>query len=60
LAGRADGSQDDKSPPPVYGMHSFVRHLDAARIAWRWYSYALGTLRLADHEYLVAHRERFA
>ena len=60
LAGRADGSRDDKSAPPIYGMHSFVRHLDAAEVRWRWYSYAFGTLRCADHEYLVEHRDRFA
>src|SRR5947209_4219840 len=44
LTGRADGSRDDKTPP-IYDLHSFVRHLDAAGIAWRWYSYAFGTLR---------------
>jgi phospholipase C len=60
LAGRADGSRDDKTPPPIYGMHSFVRHLDAADVSWRWYSYAFGTLRCADHEYLLEHRNRFA
>lgn len=60
LAGRADGSRDDKTPPPLYGMHSFVRHLDAAGVPWRWYSYAFGTLRCADDEYLLGHRDRFA
>jgi phospholipase C len=60
LAGRADGSRDDKKPPPIYAMHSFVRHLDAAAVDWRWYSYAFGTLRCTDHEYLLARRDRFA
>jgi phospholipase C len=59
LAGRADGSRDDKKPP-IYGTHSFVRHLDAADVGWRWYSYAFGTLRCIDHEYLLTHRHRFA
>ncbi len=60
LAGRADGSRDDKSAPPIYRMHSFVRHLDAAGVPWRWYSSAIGTLRCADHEYLLERRDRFA
>ena len=60
LVGRADGSCDDKDPPPIYAMHSFVRHLDASQVGWRWYSYAFGTLRCADPEYLISHRERFA
>jgi phospholipase C len=60
LAGRADGSRDDKSPPPIYGLHSFFRHLDAADVGWRWYSYAFGTLRCVDHEYFLTHHDRFA
>ena len=60
LAGRADGSRDDKPAPPIYAMHSFVRHLDAAQVGWRWYSYAFGTLRCADHQYLLQPRDRFA
>src|SRR5579884_2241129 len=45
LAGSADRTRDDKSPPPLYAKHSFVRHLDAAHVPWRWYSYDPGTLR---------------
>ena len=60
LAGRADGSRDDKPAPPIYAMNSFVRHLDAAVVGWRWYSYAFGTLRCADHQYLLQPRDRFA
>jgi phospholipase C len=61
IAGSADGSRDDKpKPPPIYAKHSFVRHLDAAGIDWRWYTYDVGTLRCVDHEYPIGHHERFA
>jgi phospholipase C len=61
VAGSADGSRDDKpKPPPIYAKHSFVRHLDAARVNWRWYTYDVGTLRCVDHEYLLGHHEHFA
>jgi phospholipase C len=60
LAGRADGTRDDKPGPPIYDKHSFVRHLDAAGVPWRWYSYAPGTLRCADDVYLVGHHDHFA
>ena len=59
VAGAADGSRDDKKPP-IYGKHSFIRHLDHAGISWRWYTYDFGTLRCADHEYLLGHHDRFA
>ncbi len=61
VAGSADGSRDDKpKPPPVYDKHSFVRHLDRAGVSWRWYTYDVGTLRCADHDYLVGHHGHFA
>ena len=64
VAGRADGSRDDKpKPPPLYNLPSFVRHLDAHDIDWRWYSFDPATLRCVDREYLLAfsrhHRFRF-
>ena len=34
--------------PPLYDQQSFVRHLDAAGVSWRWYSYDIGTLRCVD------------
>jgi hypothetical protein len=49
VAGRAAGSRDDKKLP-LYDKHSFVRHLDAAGVTWRWYSYDIGTLRCVDDE----------
>lgn len=60
VAGSADGTRDDKPPPPIYDKHSFVRHLDAAQVSWRWYSYDPGTLRCVDPEYLIGHHEHFA
>ncbi|MGZ4383262.1 MAG: phospholipase C [Gaiellaceae bacterium] len=62
LTGRADGSRDDKpsGQPPLYDLHSFVRHLDAHDVSWRWYSYDPGTLRCADRHYWLTHYERFA
>ena len=59
IAGAADGSRDDKKPP-VYGKHSFIRHLDHAGVSWRWYTYDFGTLRCADDEYLLGNHDRFA
>jgi len=59
VAGSADGSRDDKRVP-LYDKHSFVRHLDAAGVSWRWYSYDIGTLRCIDAQYLLGHHERFA
>lgn len=59
VAGAADGSRDDRSPP-VYDKHSFIRHLDHAGVSWRWYTYDFGTLRCTDGEYLIGHHDRFA
>ena len=61
LTGGADRSRDDKpKPPPIYGRHSFIRHLEAAGVSWRWYTYDVGTLRCVDHEYLVGYHGHFA
>jgi phospholipase C len=61
LCGRAAGSRDDRPPhvPPLYDQPSFVRHLDAHHVSWRWYSFDMGTLRLVDAHYLLGHHERF-
>jgi phospholipase C len=61
VAGAADGSRDDKpAPPPLYDKHSFIRHLDAAGVSWRWYTYDVGTLRRVDGQYLVGSHDHFA
>jgi len=61
LCGVAAGSRDDRPGhvPPLYHQPSFVRHLDAAGVSWRWYSFDPGTLRLADAHYLLGHHDRF-
>jgi phospholipase C len=62
LSARAAGSRDDvpRPRPPLYHQATFVRHLDAAGVAWRWYSFDPGTLRLADAHYLLGHHQQFA
>src|ERR1700722_13546748 len=63
ICGRAAGSRDDlpRNMPPLYNQPSFVRHLDAHGISWRWYSFeAAGTLRFADAHYALGHHDRFA
>jgi phospholipase C len=62
IAGRADGSRDDKPSghAPLYDLPSFVRHLDAHTVSWRWYSYDPGTLRCVDKHYWLTHYDRFA
>ena len=45
---------------PVYDRPSFVRHLDAEDVPWRWYSHDPGTLRLIDSEYRIGHDRNFA
>ena len=61
LSGGAAGSRDDRPSyvPPLYHQPSFVRHLDAHRVSWRWYSFDPGTLRLADVHYRLGHHQRF-
>ena len=54
IAGRGANSRDDPKVP-IYHQHSFVRHLDAADVSWRWYSHDVATLRLADAKYRVGH-----
>jgi phospholipase C len=62
LCGCAAGSRDDMAPhvPPIYHQASFLRHLDAHEVPWRWYSFDPGTLRLADVRYRLGHQDQFA
>src|SRR5262249_54197937 len=39
---------------------SFLRHLDARNVSWRWYSFEPGTLRMADVHYRLSHHDQFA
>ena len=62
VSGSADGSRDDRPhhEPPIYDKASFIRHLDAAGVDWRWYSYDIGSLRAVDvGEYGLGHHEHF-
>src|ERR1017187_7379343 len=59
VAGRAEGSRDDKSPP-IYALPSFARYLDQHQVDWRWYSFDPATLRAVDPEYRLSNHERFA
>jgi phospholipase C len=62
ICGSAAGSRDDLplNLPPIYDKPSFVRHLDAHDISWRWYSFETGTLRFADAHYVLGHDKHFA
>ena len=62
ICGGAAGSRDDlpHNLPPLYNQPSFVRHLDAHGITWRWYSFEGGTLRFADAHYALGHHDKFA
>jgi phospholipase C len=57
-AGRAAGSHDNPSVP-LYDLSSFVRHLDAHGVSWRWYAHDVATLRLIDARYRLGHYEHF-
>ena len=59
VAGQAAGSKDGKQVP-IYDLPSFVRHLDAKNVSWRWYSHDVGTLRFSDGNYLLGHFGNFA
>jgi phospholipase C len=55
VAGHADGKRDNISPP-IYKLHSFVRHLDAAKVSWGWFSHdAAPILWAIDNEYPFDH-----
>jgi phospholipase C len=62
VCGSAAGSRDDLplNLPPLYDRPSFVRHLDAHGVSWRWYSFETGSLRLADRHYRLGRHDRFA
>ncbi|HEV7482484.1 MAG TPA: alkaline phosphatase family protein [Solirubrobacterales bacterium] len=59
VAGRAEGSHDDLSPP-LYDLPSFPRFLDQTGVDWRWYSTDPASLRMIDPEYRLSHHDRFS
>jgi phospholipase C len=62
LCGESNGSHDNKRLAgkidwPLYHLPSFVRHLDRAKVSWRWYHARQAdleppTLQVADAKYL--------
>lgn len=56
VAGRAEGSRDDKPGLPMYNLATVFRHLDHAEAMWRWYSFDPATLRLIDARYRLDER----
>jgi phospholipase C len=59
VTGRADGKKVNKKIP-FYNLPSFVRHLDAQNVSWRWYCHDVATLRVTDAEYRVGSFSHFA
>jgi phospholipase C len=59
VAGRAEGSRDDKDPP-LYELASFPRYLDEHKVDWRWYSFDPATLRAVDPGYRLSDHHRFS
>lgn len=59
VAGRAAGSRDNKTLP-IYDVPSFVRHLTARNISWRWYAHNFASLRVIDSQYRPPLHPRFA
>jgi phospholipase C len=49
----------DNKRVPIYDYPSFVRHLDAANVSWRWYAHDMATLRLIDGRYRVGRGSNF-
>jgi phospholipase C len=58
LTGHADGSKDNKTIP-IYSKISFVRHLEAKGVSWRWYSHDFQTLRCVDEKYRAGYAQNF-
>jgi phospholipase C len=38
-AGTSEGHRDNLKPSRPWNLASFIRHLDAAKVQWRWYSH---------------------
>lgn len=59
VTGRADGSRNNKRVP-LYDLPSFLRHLDANKVSWRWYSHDFASLRLTDAKFRIGRNKNFA
>jgi phospholipase C len=54
VCGKVAGRKDNKRRP-LYALPSFVRHLDRAKVSWRWYAHEyVATLRLSDERYRLS------
>lgn len=58
-AATGQSSSKDNKRVPIYDSPSFVRHLDAAKVSWRWYAHDMATLRLIDGRYRVGRGSNF-
>jgi phospholipase C len=59
VAGQAAGSKDGKKLP-LYDLPAFIRHLQRAKVSWRWYAHDISTLRLIDAKYRVGEYSHFS
>ncbi len=58
VAGDSGGQIDALRPPQPYNLKSFCRHLDDAKVCWRWYSHDyVPMLWLIDPEYGALRRD---
>jgi phospholipase C len=68
VAGRTAGSKDNPSGLPRYYLSSFVGHLDAKGVSWKWYAYPLWnpfggiltTLQMTDDKYNASDAGNYA
>lgn len=62
ITGQSGGRKDNRKVlPPIYDLPSFVRHLDASAVSWKWYCHHnFGTLRYIDGDYRFGHNDNFA
>ena len=51
LTGGSLGNRKHFADPPIYDLPSFVRHLDHAKVSWKWYFHDVPTLSAADSRY---------
>jgi phospholipase C len=55
VTGGSGGHIDALRPPQPYNLKSFCRHLDDAKVSWRWYSHDyVPMLSLIDPEYALS------
>lgn len=58
VTGGSDGSRENRRIP-FYNRPSFIRHLDAQDVSWRWYCHDFATLRLVDGRYRLGNTDKF-